>query len=1138
MKPKNLNLLSLSLLLLAAAWSAPSATAGSVTPKREFRSTWFTTHVNIDWPSTRGSSSSAVSHQKDEMIKYIEGFERMNLTGACFQVRAQCDAVYRSSYEPWSAVITGTRGQDPGWDPLEFCIDECHKRGLECYAWINPFRWSTGNDYKTPTDLEFKQKGWILSYDGYYVLNPAIPEAREHILKVCKEIVDNYAVDGVLFDDYFYPNNIPENSSAGDWNLYKASGTTMSIGDWRRENINIFVREFQKMIEEAHPDMRFGISPAGVAGDAKTSAGKYGVEPNPVPASDWQYGTIYSDPLAWVSEGSIDFISPQIYWQTYHSTAPYEPLCKWWSYIADTFGRHFYSSQNVYFFTNANNTTSWNEVATQVKLNRKYAEPTVQNAPGTIYYSSKYFYGPALTGLGDHLLANVNQTKALVPVVTWKKVPSFEAPENLSFNGTALTWKAFDAPRSILRYTIYAVPLGISYQDACESDGDGLSNDYLLKVCYDSKFDLPENVRNGYWYAVCAYDGLGNEFAPAVVNYPEGSSAKVNLVSPADGATVQWKQKFEWTSIPDARYKLRVSSNPDFSDIVISCDDLNTAGIETDLSTLSPLTQYWWAVTSTESGKLSATSETRSFVTPDYNKAPKVSLVAPADGAKVENDINFSWTKADGVQNYVLEISKDADFSTIRYVAETTETSMKVQASYIGKGSYNWRVVAQSPMMYSTPSDSRSFEIESISIGSTEPGYTIKRDPADYPSKGNVKIENLWMRANFGDFNNISFQNDGMMERGMVAVGEFVYLTRRSENSEGAMLFLEKYDGMTGEHIETIQLGDEARVPYYPLNTLVKDDAENLVIANLTLAAGTNPVVLHKVNPVSGSVDEITRITLSGNFKGRVDHVNVTGNVDSGNFTVYMALSSETQLVRVNFVEGKEVEKKITSFSQFYPSRNTTFTIAPFVTPLSYDEVLVNGGGIGLGQYNITTGRLTDHVGNLPEGSTEGTTANGSERFVLGKYHYTVYPSSDYSKGFRFDILRGSDASFASASTLATIPAGGLGQTNSSTASTPISAVKDSEGSARIYVYAVGNGLSAYRISDTATFVQTIDEGSTAITVRLDSNGCLEFSRIVRDCQVYLLSGAKVADARNTDFIQLSPATHYIVVAEGNAFRL
>ncbi|MBR6639404.1 MAG: family 10 glycosylhydrolase, partial [Muribaculaceae bacterium] len=158
---------NLKLFLIVAFWGILSIEGlSAANPKREFRSTWFTTVWNLDWPKSSGSTA-----QKAELTTYLDQLKAMNLTSVCFQVRSLCDAMYKSSYEPWSSALTGTRGSNPGWDPLAFVVEECHKRGMECYAWFNPFRWSTGTTYNTSYDQQWRNKGWILTYGSYSVLN-------------------------------------------------------------------------------------------------------------------------------------------------------------------------------------------------------------------------------------------------------------------------------------------------------------------------------------------------------------------------------------------------------------------------------------------------------------------------------------------------------------------------------------------------------------------------------------------------------------------------------------------------------------------------------------------------------------------------------------------------------------------------------------------------------------------------------------------------------------------------------------------------------------------------------------------------------------------------------------------------------
>ena len=212
-----LNMKMVVALLVATFFMGTAAQAEN--PKRELRSVWYTTVSSMDWPKTIGVGAEAQAAQKQEMCDYLDKMKAMNITSVCFQVRSESDAVYKSAYCPWSSYLTGERGLDPGWDPLAFCVEECHKRGIECWAWMNPYRWSRSgyNRWNTEHDKEMKRDGWLLSHDGKYItLNPALDKCRKRVVDVCKEVVENYAVDGILFDDYFYPNNIAQDSTAAD----------------------------------------------------------------------------------------------------------------------------------------------------------------------------------------------------------------------------------------------------------------------------------------------------------------------------------------------------------------------------------------------------------------------------------------------------------------------------------------------------------------------------------------------------------------------------------------------------------------------------------------------------------------------------------------------------------------------------------------------------------------------------------------------------------------------------------------------------------------------------------------------------------------------------------------------------------
>lgn len=489
---------------LAAVLLAIAALPMSSGVKREVRSVWMATVWALDWPS----STSSTTAQKNEMVKYLDVLQKNNFNAVYFQVRTMSDAFYKSSYEPWSSYLTGTRGKDPGWDPLAFVVEECHKRGMECHAWVNPYRFSTGSNWSTAQDQALKSAGMLLAYtksDGKTttILNPGLESVRKRIVDVCKEIISNYDVDGLVFDDYFYPEGIPVTSSAGDYDLWQESGASMTFGDWRRNNVNQMVADVYKMVQQQKPYVRFGISPAGAACTSAAVAAKHGIDRCPV-ASDWQYDGIFSDPVAWLEAGTIDYISPQLYWKTNHKTNPFGPMTKWWSYVAKHFGRHHYASHSISFLNSSNTTGDWEEIGKQVQFSRDYTE---NEAPGAVFYSAAYVTGKKQSGFGEWLQVNKFQNKALTPAIDWKK-SDFEKVQvsALSKRATVLSWAGVDN----VRYSVYAVPESVNV----ETLDSNIPAEYLLGVSYKTTYTMPNDKKSGYNYAVCVLDRYGNEYEP------------------------------------------------------------------------------------------------------------------------------------------------------------------------------------------------------------------------------------------------------------------------------------------------------------------------------------------------------------------------------------------------------------------------------------------------------------------------------------------------------------------------------------------------------------------------------------------------------------------------------------------------
>lgn len=533
----------LMILSVLSVMSIPLMEAAQ--PKAEVRSMWIATVWQIDWPSSTGTSTSVANSQKKQMSSIISDMASGNYNAMYFQVRPNCDAFYKSKYEPWSNYLTGSRGKAPSYDPLAFAVEQCHSNNMECHAWVNPLRFpSNGN---TPNDNDMRKRGWLLKYGDNTILNPGIPEVRQRIVDVCRDIIENYDVDGIIFDDYFYPSKIPTNSSAGDYNLWKKSGTP-NFADWRRENVNKVIKQVYDMIQQVKPYVKFGVSPRGIAGTDQKVADKYGV-PRCKSGSDSQYDQIFCDPLAWLKAGSVDYVSPQIYWARGFSAGDFSILCPWWANVADKFNRHFYTSHSLEYFKDSGKTTrerNFAGMAAQVKINR---EVTKNNAPGAIFYSYSCIKGKTENSKSyfEHLGANVFSTKALTPAISWKKAPAQGLVQNMKLMRGQLSWDKVDN----VRYAVYALPKGTAH------DARNLKAEYLVAHLYNNKVNLKADQTKGE-VAVTIVDRYGNEYAPQWLNGTSGveNIEKEDLVMTISDGQAFFNQQMDQVEVYDSLGKL------------------------------------------------------------------------------------------------------------------------------------------------------------------------------------------------------------------------------------------------------------------------------------------------------------------------------------------------------------------------------------------------------------------------------------------------------------------------------------------------------------------------------------------------------------------------------------------------------
>ena len=644
------------LMLVCQAWAYG-------TPKREFRSAWIATVWCLDWPS----QGAGATKQKAQMDRLLDSLQVCGFNAVNFQVRSMCDAMYKSSLEPWSSYLTGTRGADPGFDPLQYVVEGCHRRGMECHAWVNPYRWSTGTDWNTAQDNELKEDGWLLTYGSTIILDPGQQRTIDRIVAVCQEIITNYDVDGILYDDYFYPNGIPTDATAQDYDEWQASGTSLSFADWRRDNVNRMVQAVYDMIQEVRPEVRYGISPAGVAATSAAVAGKYGVDPCPA-GSDWQYNGIFSDPLAWLAAQSIDYISPQVYWKI-GATADYGKITPWWGKVAAKFGRQVFISSSISSLNAGSTAVQYKEYADEVELNRTSSQ---DGNPGAIFYSCKYLYALNSNTLARYLKNTVFTRPALPPAMPWKQGYNPGAVQNLERSGNVITWDGYDN----VRYSFYAFPATMN-----TSTFTG-QIDYLLGMTYETSFEIPEAYRQGYQFAVCVLDRVGNEWEPAFLSVELDQLDNPVLIGPDDGAAVDAPFGFTWHAVDSATsYIVELATMADFGNVLERVTVIDTVASVLLFKKPAHGQPLYWRVQSCADNCYSGVSEVRA-VTPLL-----LTVTSPADGSEdLDVPVTVAWYACGSDEPATLEVAGNDSFDPLVFTGTSATGTLVVPEDLLEPG--------------------------------------------------------------------------------------------------------------------------------------------------------------------------------------------------------------------------------------------------------------------------------------------------------------------------------------------------------------------------------------------------------------------------------------------------------------------
>lgn len=456
----------------------------SLEHQREFRGTWVASVANIDWPS---SPDLTVAEQKAELLQILDRMQGLNMNALILQIRPAGDAFYASQIEPWSYWLTGQQGKAPVpfYDPLEFAIAESHKRNIELHAWLNPYRAKNANNYPlAANNMANLYPEYAYQYGDLIWMDPGAKVVQDQTYDVIMDVVRRYEVDGIHIDDYFYPYPKPgiRFPDYKTYDAYQRSGGTLSLADWRRQNVNQMIERLWTGIKSEKPQVKFGISPFGIYRPGK-APGIVGMD---------QYATLYADVKLWLENGWLDYLAPQLYWRIDPPQQSYPVLLQWWS-EHNPLRRHIYAGN----FLSKLNGSSWpiSEFERQVEISRKDAD---QLSLGNIFYSAKVIKENWL-GFNERLKSNLYSQPALPPTMPWLDAVPPEPPTGVQVSYGQISWNPSSSDR-IRSWTLY------------QQQGNGWQ---LVKIL-NSNTNRVRVVPGTY--ALCAVDNLANESVGRVID--------------------------------------------------------------------------------------------------------------------------------------------------------------------------------------------------------------------------------------------------------------------------------------------------------------------------------------------------------------------------------------------------------------------------------------------------------------------------------------------------------------------------------------------------------------------------------------------------------------------------------------------
>lgn len=711
-------------------------------PMREIRGVWLTSVYNIDWPH---STSVSALNQQNRLITMLNTLQQTNINAVFFQVRPNADALYQSAYEPWSQWVTGTRGQDPGYDPLAFVIQEAHKRGIEVFAWLNPYRFeNTAGQYNgLPGNYAQTHPELIFVHNGKSFFDPGNPGTTELIKNIVADLVTNYNLDGLVFDDYFYPSGIPLTADQTSYNNYATQAfvgqwyATLNRGNFRRASVNNMILEVRNTIKAINPGVIFGVSPFGIYSTDPSAATQWGTTlPAGITGQD-AYNVLFCDPLAWLRDGSVDFISPQLYWP-HGGSQDYPTLTAWWGQEAKRRNRHCYISMGTYRLpSDAKNEPIWKdvplflqqlpsmmaatependknvwtlqEIQNQILVNRANVN---NNVFGSVFYSTKDVTS-RVPNLAPFLANGVFSEKSILPVFQWFPPiqPGMPQIAELGKVGEDLNVLAanikFSPANKFLMYGWELLP-----------SKDLPSNEDYLQTIFGKDFSL-------------FYPGNNTQFAVAEVltnreigylsnTYTYAPLNPAVVSAPSNNQTICDMFTFTWSAVAGVSYyQLLISSMQNPSVVLYSSPQLNQTSFALPSGLINGKEKYVFRVKAVSEAGVS-------WSAPHYFQTgyPLSTVVnSPSNNAtNVNLTTTVQWNSVTGIQSYQVQIATDPSFNEASMVVNATQISSNIYSAVLQ--AYNTkhyvRVRAQDDCGFSAWSPVNSF--------TTRLGTTVQQD--------------------------------------------------------------------------------------------------------------------------------------------------------------------------------------------------------------------------------------------------------------------------------------------------------------------------------------------------------------------------------------------------------------------------